>query len=86
MTRGVISEIHQAGLQIGRDIHIVTTVNKGSPVLELYADQLLQIEYDPACIVKGALDMLENLMNGVKPCDNPVLIAPSLQRPITATV
>ena len=86
MTRGVISEIHQAGLQIGRDIHIVTTVNKGSPVLELYANQLLQIEYDPACIVKGALDMLENLMNGVTPCDNPVLIAPSLQRPITATV
>ena len=76
MTRGVITALLQAGLQPGRDIQIVTSANKGSPVLEPYASDLIQIEYDPAASMSAMLDMLETLMNGSTPSQNPVLIAP----------
>jgi DNA-binding LacI/PurR family transcriptional regulator len=78
MTRGVITAFQEAGLQPGRDIQIATTTNKGSPVLESYASNLIQIEYDPAADVHAALDMLDVLMNGGKPPQNPVLIGPKL--------
>jgi DNA-binding LacI/PurR family transcriptional regulator len=79
MTRGVITALQEAGLQPGRDIHIATVVNKGSPVLEPYTSNLIQIEYDPAADVHAALDMLDILMNGGKPPQNPVLIVPTLR-------
>ena len=80
MTRGVITALHEAGLQPGRDIQIATVVNKGSPVLESYASNLIKIEYDPAADVEAALDMLDILMDGGKPPQNPVLIGPVLRR------
>ena len=78
MTRGVITALQEANLHPGRDIQIATIVNKGSPVLEPYASNLIQIEYDPTDSARAALDMLEILMNGRTPPQNPVLIAPVL--------
>jgi DNA-binding LacI/PurR family transcriptional regulator len=78
MTRGVITALQEAGLQPGRDIQIATVVNKGSPVLESYASNLIEIEYDPAADVEAALDILDILMDGGKPPQNPVLMAPKL--------
>jgi len=80
MTRGVITALQQAGLQPGCDIHIASTANKGSPVLEPYASDLVLMEYDPAASVRAALDVLETLMNGGTPPLNPVLIAPVLRK------
>ena len=79
MTRGVISALHQAGLQPGRDMYLATIANKGSPVLEPYASNLILMEYNPADSVRAALDMLEVLMNGGTPVQNPVMITPVLR-------
>jgi DNA-binding LacI/PurR family transcriptional regulator len=76
VTRGAIAALQQAGLQPGRDLHIATGSNKGSPVLDPYADDLIRIEYDPAESVRAALDMLTVLMDGGTPTINPVLIEP----------
>lgn len=79
MTRGVVTALLQAGMQPGRDLLIATTANKGSPVLEPYAPDLILIEYDPAACMHAALDMLGVLVNGGTPPDNRVLIAPALR-------
>ena len=76
VTRGAIAALVEAGLHPGREIQIATGANKGSPVLDPYADDLVRIEYDPAEIVRAALDMLETLMDGGTPPVNPVLIEP----------
>jgi DNA-binding LacI/PurR family transcriptional regulator len=80
MTRGVITALQEAGLQPGRDIQIATTTTKGSPVLEPYTSNLIEIEYDPATSVRAAFDMLDILMNGGTPPQNRLLIAPRVAR------
>lgn len=64
MTRGAITALLQAGLKPGRDLTIVAQTNRGSPVLEPYAEDLVQIELDPAAIVRKALSRLETMMGG----------------------
>lgn len=76
MTRGCIAALLQAGLRPGRDLHIATIVNKSSTVLDLYADELIGIEFDPAQSMHAALEMLTTLMQGGTPPHNPVKIAP----------
>ena len=78
MTHGVIHALQGAGLRVRHDIQIATVANKGSPVLEPYASELVLIEYDPAASVRAALEMLEILMNGGTPPQNPVQIRPAL--------
>jgi DNA-binding LacI/PurR family transcriptional regulator len=78
MTHGVLHALEQAGITPGRDILIATTSNKGSPVLASYGSAIIQLEYDPATSVCAALDMLETLMNGGTPLQNPMLIEPVL--------
>ncbi len=80
MTRGVITALQQAGLQPGRDLSIVTAANRGSPVLQAYAANLIQIEYDPAENVNAALTMLETLTTGGTPPFSRMLIAPRVAR------
>ena len=48
----------------GRHLHIATSVNKGSPVLDLYAHEVSCIEFDPAQSARAALGMLSTLMDG----------------------
>ncbi len=79
-TRGVITALLAAGLQPGRDMRIITGENKGSPVLEPWAADLTRIVFDPQAWAKAALDMLETLMDGGTPEQNPVLIAPQAER------
>ncbi len=76
MTHGCITALLQAGLRPGRHLHIATSVNKGSPVLDLYAHEVSCIEFDPAQSARAALGMLSTLMDGGTPPHNPVLIAP----------
>jgi DNA-binding LacI/PurR family transcriptional regulator len=78
MTRGAVTALQGAGLQVGRDVRIVTSENRGSPVLEPYADCLTRIVFDPAECIRAALGMLEVLMDGGTPPERMVLIAPHL--------
>ncbi len=74
MTRGVITALLQNGLQPGRDLRIVTSENKGSPVLQPYAADLVRVAINPAKVVRAALDMLGTLMDGGTPPENPVRV------------
>jgi DNA-binding LacI/PurR family transcriptional regulator len=77
-TRGVLTALLQAGLQPGRDLTLLSSANAGSPVLAPYAEGLICLTFDPADEVRVALTMLETLMNGGTPAENPVLIAPTV--------
>ena len=77
-TRGAITALRQAGLQPGRDLPIATIVNKGSPILDPYADAVSCLVFDPAECVRAALDLLATLIDGGTPPRNPVMIAPTL--------
>ena len=74
MTRGAVTALLQADLQPGRDIRIVSAENKRSPVLEPYAADIIRIAIDPQECMKAALDMLETLMDGRTPKENPVVV------------
>lgn len=76
MTRGAVTVLRDAGFVIGRDVRIVTSENRGSPVLEPYADSLRRIVFDPADVIRAALGMLEILMDGGTPPERRMLIAP----------
>jgi DNA-binding LacI/PurR family transcriptional regulator len=79
-TRGALIALMDAGIKPGRDIRVITAANKGSPVLDAWADDLVQFAFDPAEIMQAALGMLETVMNGGKPTVNPMLIAPHVAR------
>lgn len=81
LTRGAITAMLHDGLKPGHDLPFVTQSNKGSPVLELFADDLIQIEIDPAVIVRTALGMLETLMAGGTPVKKLTLPEPRLILP-----
>ncbi len=76
MTRGAVTALQAAGIEIGRDVRIVTVENRGSPVLEPYAERLTRIVFDPAELIRAALGMLETLMAGGVPPENPALVRP----------
>jgi DNA-binding LacI/PurR family transcriptional regulator len=78
LARGAITALLQAGLKPGRDIQVASQVNKGSPVLKLHAADIIQIEIDPAEIVRIGLATLETRMAGRTPERKPVLLAPVL--------
>jgi DNA-binding LacI/PurR family transcriptional regulator len=79
MTHGALVALQHAGVRPNRDLYLATSVNTGSPVLDLYAEELICLAFDPAHSVCAALEMLTTLMNGGTPPLNPVLIAPALK-------
>lgn len=62
LTRGGLAALQQMGLHPGRDLHIATHANQGSPVLKGYEDFLARIEVNPDQIVEDMFEMLEQLM------------------------
>ena len=76
VTRGLIAALQQAGIRPGIDIQIATTANVGSPTLELFASDLITIDYDPAIIIRAMFSVLSDLTAGRNPGQNPVKIGP----------
>ena len=78
MARGAIVTLQQLNLQPGRDIKIITHLNKNSQVLAPFIDNVSRMEIDPAEIVGALFSQLETLMNGDKPKETIVAIKPHL--------
>lgn len=85
MTRGAITALHQAGLQPGRDIRIISLGNRGSPVLEPYADSITIIEIDPADFIAVMFERLDTLVNGTPLPPVPAAIVPRLRPAATGS-
>lgn len=79
MARGAVVALHRAGLPAERRPRIVAFGNKDSPVLTIFADELMVVEYDPADTVRAVLDTLEILIAGGRPPRTEILIAPRLR-------
>lgn len=82
VTRGLLTALDRCGRRAGRDLTVVSAANRGSPVLQPYADELVLFEYDPHESVRAALGMLQTLLAGSKPTQFTSLISP---RPVDAS-
>ncbi len=78
MTRGYINALREAGRWPDARMKIASTAHKGSPVLEAYSKDIVTFEIDPGQCVGAALEMLETLMAGRIPAENPVFVKPVL--------
>jgi len=79
LTRGLLSAARSAGIAIGKDVRIASHANKGSPVLEEWADRLTRIEVDPDEIVEAMFDLLEAFMAGQSKGATCISIKPTLR-------
>lgn len=77
-TRGALVALGKRGVEVGRDIQIVTHSNRGSAVLHGYEDDLTRIEFDSAELVSALFDLLETRMNGTAAAQTVVSIQPYL--------
>jgi len=82
---GVCKAFDEAGIVIGRDIHIATHANKGSVVLRPWSERLFHLETDPAKIAAALFSALDALIEGKrspheKTAITPVLITPAAPR------
>ena len=79
LTRGILVAARTAGVEVGRDVRIASHANKGSPVLEEWADRLTRIEVDPDEIVEAMFDLLEAFMAGRSKGATCISIKPTLR-------
>jgi DNA-binding LacI/PurR family transcriptional regulator len=79
MTHGALAAFKKLGLSPGKDVHIASHANAGSPIL-MGHDELLRIEYDPAEIADAMFDMLDVLISGQELENRVVTIAPRLRQ------
>jgi DNA-binding LacI/PurR family transcriptional regulator len=63
MTRGVLAGLRKLGLKSGKDVQIVTHINRGSKVLKGEDENIAFVEVDPAEIVAKMFTQLELLMD-----------------------
>jgi DNA-binding LacI/PurR family transcriptional regulator len=87
---GVCKAFDEAGIVIGRDIHIATQANKGSIVLRPWSERLFRLERDPAQTAAALFSALDALMEGTrspheKTAITPVLVAPTAPRLVHKT-
>lgn len=62
ITRGACIALDEAGLELGRDIHIATHANKDSSILREWSEHLALAEFDSVITVEAIFQMLEEMM------------------------
>ena len=80
ITRGAMLAARQLGIVVGRDVKVASHANKGSLILQEYAEELALIEFDPAEIVEAMFRMLERLMAGIGSVKKAKLIQPKIKQ------
>jgi DNA-binding LacI/PurR family transcriptional regulator len=80
-TQGLLTALQRLGIQVGGQIKIVTHSNAGSPALLGWEDRLTRLEVDPAQIVGGMFDIVEDLLHGKEPDKSFICVKPCL-RPV----
>jgi DNA-binding LacI/PurR family transcriptional regulator len=67
MTDGALVAFDELGIRVGRDLHVVTHANVGSPILFGRTKQMTVIEHDPALVAQTMFSALDTLMAGQQP-------------------
>jgi DNA-binding LacI/PurR family transcriptional regulator len=78
MTRGVLAGFRKLGLRPGRDVQLVSHINRGSTVLHGEDGDISLVEVNPAEIVQRMFDQLEILMDGRTPAEHEIIVQPQL--------
>ena len=81
MTRGALVAFNELGVQVGEDVAIATQTNKNSTILMGYESVLTRMEVDPGAVARAMFQVLETLMNGEVPIQNPHAIEPIILPP-----
>ena len=81
MTRGALVAFNELGLRVGNDVAVATQTNKNSSILMGYESILTRMEVDPAAVAKAMFQVLETLMDGEVPLQNPHAIEPIILPP-----
>lgn len=75
-TQGLLTALQRLGIRVGEGVKIVTHANAGSPALLGWEDRLTRLEVDPAEIVGGMFNMVEDLLHGKEPSAAFVYVKP----------
>ncbi|GCE08981.1 substrate-binding domain-containing protein [Dictyobacter aurantiacus] len=79
LTSGALVALEELGIEIGKDIKIVTYANAGSPILFGRTKQMASVEVDTADIARALFSALDTAISkGVEPGDTIVPIRPHL--------
>ena len=76
MARGALVALSRAGVAIGRDVHVASQANKGSPALAGFEDCVTRIEFDPTEVARAMVELLERTPEGGNPPPEGVTIEP----------
>ncbi|GCE16885.1 substrate-binding domain-containing protein [Dictyobacter kobayashii] len=80
MTDGALVALEELGVSIGKDIHIVTHANAGSPILFGRTKNMTVFEFDPAYIVQAMFSLLDKLMLDPALSDTTISLRPQLRQ------
>ncbi|MBC8136122.1 MAG: GntR family transcriptional regulator [Fibrella sp.] len=78
-TQGLLTALQRLGIQVGEEIKIATHANAGSPALLGWEDRITRLEVDPAEIVGGMFDTVEDLLHGKEPKAGFIEVKPRLR-------
>lgn len=67
VTMGALAGFRELGIQVGRDVHVVSHANAGSPILFGYEHQIHRIEFDPADLVNAMFSILDIMLKPQHP-------------------
>lgn len=81
VTVGALAALRHLGLEPGRDVHIVSHANAGSPLLFGTEKELMLLEFDTADLVRELFDLLNRVIAGEKVADM-ISIPPRLREGI----
>lgn len=79
MARGALVAMKKLGIQPGKDLKIVSHINRGSTVLQGFEAEMSLVEVDPAEIVQEMFTLLEELMDGKTPAQPTVWVGSRLK-------
>jgi DNA-binding LacI/PurR family transcriptional regulator len=81
MAQGVLIALGQMGIKVGRDVHIATLDNRGSPVLHPFFHSISRLEYDLPAFIELLFDKLERQTKEPLTTSEQLLVKPQLIEP-----
>ena len=64
MAHSALQAMRRMGVELGKDVTVVSQANAGSPVLDDDRNEITLLEFEPREVVEAMFDHLERLMGG----------------------
>jgi DNA-binding LacI/PurR family transcriptional regulator len=63
ITHGMVRALDEIGVKVGRDVYIVSSANRGSPVLQECQDRIILMEFDSNHIAGKIVELMQEQMD-----------------------